>query len=33
MKNKYNNKVYKNSENIIDAEIIEEEKEKKEDEL
>ena len=33
MKNKYNNKVYKNNENIIDAEIIEEEKEKKEDEL
>ena len=33
MKNKYNNKVYKNSENIIDAEIIEEEKDKKEDEL
>ena len=33
MKNKYNNKVYKNSENIIDAEIIEEEKETKEDEL
>ena len=33
MKKKYNNKVYKNNENIIDAEIIEEEKEKKEDEL
>jgi len=33
MKNKYNNKVYKNNENTIDAEIIEEEKEKKEDEL
>jgi len=33
MKNKYNNKIYKKNENIIDAEIIEEEKEKKEDEL
>lgn len=33
MKNKYNNKVYKNNESIIDAEIIEEEKEKKKDEL
>ena len=33
MKNKYNNKVYKNNENIKNIEIIEEEKEKKEDEL